>query len=691
MSLSYRDPSLSSSRPSFRDTDNVGEEEEQKEDEHIQKNRSTSSIPPHISSGWLSLHELYHSEDLKAQTQQTLTFLSFVRNFLLTASPQTQICVCLFSFGLMLILIQLPRGILFSIVLLSIGISGILTIATQQYLKFAQETGLISFLRPGIIKDFILNGSIVDIFYEIRNSNLGIPDFLLSQILPLDEPEREIIFERLPDITRNLVSTEGLIYLTPQLFQTLVLPQHLQRDNHIHMLERLQRSEQAQMLEHASPYAAIDFSQFANQPLHQSPILHASSEQQPLEHGDDLVTNTRNEIEQAGMKWLWKQHQEEEDVKVDGNNNDNTLWENSTKSAKSRKSSSYVLQPNTSKNETEVIESVSTPSTNDEPENAEKRDIVDDEYESEQEHQQSAPPSVDMDTIPQDEIKERKGSWFGQIADMFSSKMLGTKARLGSKPIPVLKAVIDTRMKELALQVIRSVWKSPFYGITDAQLVVIFVCCVGCVSYYLTKNKKARGKFVKSIKYIGFMTLVWISILSFIELNVRRRSKIIKRIYQYINNQLFHSKQHKAVRDRKKSYSDLTKRSYSMRMNSTPMSLVRSKMMGSLSRQNLLNGRERQIRLGDKKSRFSRTMPFIQSNDGQPNTPRNDDDDSTSIMSEFSSPQTPMSQQGAMAPFYFDTPQRGKFKMSLMDIPDDKKLRESIVNRTRRAKSVSFA
>ena len=73
----------------------------------------------------------------------------------------------------------------------------------------------------------------MDIFDEIRHSRLGIFDLFLSQTLPLSEAERDIIVERLPQKTQEVVNTQGLIYLTPQTIQNLVLPKNLRRDNQI--------------------------------------------------------------------------------------------------------------------------------------------------------------------------------------------------------------------------------------------------------------------------------------------------------------------------------------------------------------------------------------------------------------------------------------------------------------------------
>eukprot|EP00483_Globobulimina_turgida_P008423 UN08440 len=168
-------------------------------------------------------------------------------------------------------------------------------------------------------------------------------------------------------------------------------------------------------------------------------------------------------------------------------------------------------------------------------------------------------------------------------------------------------------MKELALQLIGYVWKSPFVAITDSQLLLIFICCVGIISFYLTKNKEIRRKFIKSMKFMGIMALFWVAILCFIELNVRRKSKLFNKIFEYINKQLFHSEHHVAVRQRKQTH-DLLKKSKSKRM--------RIYSERSRSRANLLDQLGmRRLAKKDKKSRFSRTMPFLQPTESPQSNP----------------------------------------------------------------------
>merc|ERR1719336_1403689 len=97
-------------------------------------------------------------------------------------------------------------------------------------------------------------------------------------------------------------------------------------------------------------------------------------------------------------------------------------------------------------------------------------------------------------------------------------------------------------------------------------------------------------KFVKSMKYMGIMMLFWIAILCFIELNIRRKSKIFKTICEYITKQLFETTEHhKAVLERKKSHS-LIKKSKSMRMYSeaskSKHKLLRTPQPNQLAKQN---------------------------------------------------------------------------------------------------------
>eukprot|EP00483_Globobulimina_turgida_P010929 UN10950 len=208
--------------------------------------------------------------------------------------------------------------------------------------------------------------------------------------------------------------------------------------------------------------------------------------------------------------------------------------------------------------------------------------------------------------------------------------MLGrnTSTSGGNTAKPIIAAVIDTRMKELALQLISYVWKSPFASITDSELLIIFVCCVGIISFYVTKNKEIRRKFVKSMKFMGIMALFWVGILCFIELNVRRKSKLFNKIFDYINKQLFHSKHHVAVRQRKKSH-DLLKKSKLKRMS---IYAERSR-----SRANLLDQLGmRRLAKTDKKSKFSRTMPFLQPTESPKSNPASVSSSSSSSSSEES-------------------------------------------------------
>merc|ERR1712154_437076 len=179
----------------------------------------------------------------------------------------------------------------------------------------------------------------------------------------------------------------------------------------------------------------------------------------------------------------------------------------------------------------------------------------------------------------------------------------------------------------------------------------------------MTKNKEIRLRFVKSMKYMGIMMLFWIAILCFIEFNIRRKSKLFTNIFNYImNKQLFYSEQHKVVRKRKKSF-NLLKQSQSMRMYSDKT---------SFSRTNLLNDMKlRKIQLMDKKSKFSKTMPFIGL---QERTKMK------SIMSQFQmdSPQTPATVPSVSPTSSIDINERPISR--LLELPKDPKLRKRSIS-----------
>merc|ERR1712204_140233 len=102
---------------------------------------------------------------------------------------------------------------------------------------------------------------------------------------------------------------------------------------------------------------------------------------------------------------------------------------------------------------------------------------------------------------------------------------------------------------------------------------------------------------------MGIMMLFWIAIACFIELNIRRKSKVFNKIYEWMTRQLFETTEHhKTVLQRKKSHS-LIKKSKSMRMYSE----------ASKSRHNLLSALSPQkLTKKSKSSRFSQSVPFIE-------------------------------------------------------------------------------
>ena len=154
---------------------------------------------PHLVASWRS--------DVRFQSERAQLFVAFIRCAFRDSSGQTQLCVLLLSVGSFLVLVSLPKGMMMGALLLSLGTLGIADVLRERWRAFSREHGLISYLPASALRDFLLSGSIVDIFYEVRNSRLGIPDFVLSQLLPMDDSERQLIFEKLPPITRSVATT----------------------------------------------------------------------------------------------------------------------------------------------------------------------------------------------------------------------------------------------------------------------------------------------------------------------------------------------------------------------------------------------------------------------------------------------------------------------------------------------------
>ena len=581
----------------------------------------------------------------------------------------------------------------------------------------------------------------MDIFWEIRNSRLGIPDFLLSQILPLDEPERELIFEKLPDITRDFVSTEGLIYLLPQVIQNIVLPTHLQHnyaqlelEQDLSQLSPITESPSQQSQEEEEEFDDIRHV-FINERPNASPSLsrdddfvidddtnnsnmdiranrddtddslrgrvgydtnnlqHSQQEQVPVV---STIAKTKDDFESFGKNLLFRgkkmgnenkndyDEEDEEDKKNEENRMSKSI--NSDGNKRKNKVTTYVLQSNQNNpDQTQVFESTSDSSSShnnhanqllkgyDDDDNdnnihdGDLSDIVRNDRDREQKNSnnnkgllvltprdkttRSLTNTLQIDNYPHDGLQEEittdesdqeeqeekinndndnenkleNSSWIRHVGQLFSAKMLGKKR--GDLPTkPIVQAVIDTRMKEFALQMISYVWKSPFSKISDSQLIVILITSLCIIGFYLTRNKNMRQRFVRSLKYMSIMALFWIAMFCFIELNIRRKSKLFKKIIDYINKQLFHSEHHKSVQERKKSHSDLNKGSFSVytEKTSSRRDLLANMAAGGRGGRRRSSGRSkrdllkktksvslRQIDLPDKKSRFSKTLPYI--------------------------------------------------------------------------------
>ena len=118
----------------------------------------TQQSQSHISSGWMTVQQFMNDTDFSSQREQTKLFMCLLRDIFKELTPQTQICIVLLSMGLFLILISLPTSVIIGTLLLCTGLSGIGNIVAQKYITFAREKGIISLLKPGILKNFILNG-----------------------------------------------------------------------------------------------------------------------------------------------------------------------------------------------------------------------------------------------------------------------------------------------------------------------------------------------------------------------------------------------------------------------------------------------------------------------------------------------------------------------------------------------------
>ncbi len=173
----------------------------------------------------------------------------------------------------------------------------------------------------------------------------------------------------------------------------------------------------------------------------------------------------------------------------------------------------------------------------------------------------------------------------------------------GVQSKPVLKAVVDTRFKEMVLGLIRSAWKSPFSALSDRQLAAMFCCSAAVVLWWLRRNKAMRGRVVRGLKWTALMAVITFGAMCFVELNMRRQSRWIQRAFQWMEKRLFlHSQHHMEVQERRrKSEMD----SMAVYRSVSSMSLRQRQSAGRSM------GSSRAIDERDRASAYSKTLPSI--------------------------------------------------------------------------------
>lgn len=107
-----------------------------------------------------------------------------------------------------------------------------------------------------------------------------------------------------------------------------------------------------------------------------------------------------------------------------------------------------------------------------------------------------------------------------------------SRIKTDSYKSPVLPAVITSRTTEIALTILKYVWKKPFASISDARLASIFAASVAGVSYFVIKSKHMRRTFANIIKYTLVIALFWVAIFTFIELLARKKTDYIKKVIE---------------------------------------------------------------------------------------------------------------------------------------------------------------
>ena len=487
---------------------------------HLARSQSPPRSPPQST-------RMISANTLRSQSAQTRAIINSLYDTFRDSSGQTQLCVLLLWSGAFLIFISLPKGMIIGFILMSIGTLGAYNLLMERYQTFTREQGLISYLPDGILRDFLLNGSIVDIFYEIRHERLGIPDFILSQLFPMDEADRQLIFEKLPSITRDVATTEGLLYLAPRTVQRFVLPERLRRD----------RSESVESLR------STDFSDVS--PLGISPDLNAVT---AIDDGyasddetDDDVRALR--MDQMNRMDLDPEHEDEDGLSPLSPQRPRTVTFVESLNRRERVPDDRILQsnPNGMNSDDNGLEAVDQDPAGHQPASLDVSGSTS-SLSSSSSSSSSASSSSDLD--PEEE------TWIESVGHLFRNSIIRRSSGIRSKP--VLKAVVDTRIKEIALSVIRTVWKSPFSELTDGQLAAIFCCSVLVLLRWLGRSKGMRKRAVYGMKWMALMSVVAVGVMCFVELNIRRQSKWIKKVTECIEKWLFHSEHHKAVQKRRR-------------------------------------------------------------------------------------------------------------------------------------------
>jgi len=178
------------------------------------------------------------------------------------------------------------------------------------------------------------------------------------------------------------------------------------------------------------------------------------------------------------------------------------------------------------------------------PRNSNLQNIAIDAQNHENESELTLAEEAKNDTEAETEAEaDSVPSW----AEMLRSRVLGgdNSARMS------MKAVMDLRLRELALSVLEGVWKSPFAKVSDSQLALSLFVSASAVCAWLGRSRRMRAKAVRAVKYLVLLLLMAVAVASFIELNVRKRSRVFRRMKAFLDEWLFYNAQNKEIKRRR--------------------------------------------------------------------------------------------------------------------------------------------